>query len=252
MNDAQLQRYSRHILLDEIGIEAQQRLMQSTVLVIGAGGLGSPVAMYLAAAGIGHLVIADGDLVDLTNLQRQIMHTTERVGHSKVSSAAQTLFALNAEIKITSIAQRLSGTALQELVASAQVVVDCTDNFATRHEINRACVTASIPLVSGAAIRFDGQLMVFDSRLSNSACYHCVFPESAQAPEEVCALMGVFAPLTGMIGTMQAAAALKIAGQFGESGVGQLVLVDALNASTQTIQIQRDPQCSVCATQQNQ
>jgi molybdopterin-synthase adenylyltransferase len=251
VNDAQLQRYSRHILLDEIGIEAQARLMQATVLVIGAGGLGSPVAMYLACAGIGHLVIADGDLVDLTNLQRQIMHTTERVGHSKVSSAAQTLNALNPEINITTIAARLSGTALREQVARATVVVDCTDNFATRHEINRACVAAKVPLVSGAAIRFDGQLMVFDSRAAHCACYHCVFPESAQAPEEVCALMGVFAPLTGMIGTMQAAAALKIAGQFGDPGMGQLVLVDALNASTQSIQIQRDPQCSVCAAPKN-
>jgi molybdopterin-synthase adenylyltransferase len=246
VNDAQLQRYSRHILLDDIGFEAQQRLLDSTILIIGAGGLGSPVAMYLASAGVGHLVIADGDTVDLTNLQRQILHTTERIGQTKVSSAQTALHALNPEIRVTAIHQRLTGEALQAQVRGATVVVDCTDNFATRHEINRACVAAKVPLVSGAAIRFDGQLMVFDARLEHSACYHCVFPETTEVSEEICALMGVFAPLTGIIGTMQAAEALKIAGQFGQVGVNRLVMIDALGGGLDTIGLQRDLGCGVC------
>jgi molybdopterin-synthase adenylyltransferase len=246
VNDAQLQRYSRHILLDDIGFEAQQRLLDSTILIIGAGGLGSPVALYLASAGIGHIVIADGDLVDLTNLQRQILHTTQRVGQTKASSAHKAMQALNPDIRITAIAQRLEGDALQVQVNRANVVVDCTDNFATRHEVNRACVAAKVPLVSGAAIRFDGQLMVFDARLEHSACYHCVFPESAEVTEELCALMGVFAPLTGIVGTMQAAEAIKIVGQFGQVGVNRLVMIDALAGGLDTILLQRDATCSVC------
>ncbi len=247
MNDAQLQRYSRHILLDDIGIEAQERLLKATILVIGAGGLGSPVALYLASAGVGHIVIADGDQVDLTNLQRQVLHTTERIGQPKVQSAYTALKALNPEVRITALPKKLSGDALLKQVEQADVVVDCTDNFATRHDINRACVTAKVPLVSGAAIRFDGQLMVFDFTQANSPCYHCVFPQSQEVAEELCALMGVFAPLTGIVGTLQAAEALKLAGGFGEPAVGKLLLIDVLTTQIDSINIARDAYCAVCS-----
>jgi molybdopterin-synthase adenylyltransferase len=246
MDDSQLLRYSRHILLDEIGIEAQQRLLGSTVLVVGAGGLGSPAALYLAAAGIGRILLADGDTVDLTNLQRQILHRTERVGMPKSESGRRTLAELNPDVEVVPIASRLEGPALRDAVAAATVVLDCCDNFATRHAVNRACFALGVPLVSGAAIRFDGQLSVFDPRRDDSPCYHCLFPEGDDVEEVRCAEMGVFAPLTGIIGTMQAAEALKLAGGFGAPHVGRLLLLDARTMDVDRIRVPRDPECPVC------
>ncbi|HVL55504.1 MAG TPA: molybdopterin-synthase adenylyltransferase MoeB [Burkholderiaceae bacterium] len=245
MRDSQLLRYSRHILLDEIGVEAQQRLLDSTALVVGAGGLGSPASMYLAAAGVGRILLADGDDVDASNLQRQILHRDDSVGMRKTESGIRTLLALNPEISVTAL-PRLDANALAAAVAQATVALDCTDNFATRHALNRACVAARVPLVSGAAIRFDGQLAVFDPRRDESPCYHCLFPEAQDVEEIRCAVMGVFAPLTGIIGTMQAAEALKLAGEFGEPATGQLLLIDARSMSIQTIRVPRDPECAVC------
>lgn len=246
MNDDQLLRYSRHILLDEMGIEAQQRLLASSALVIGAGGLGSPAAMYLAAAGIGRIVLADGDTVDLTNLQRQILHRQTSIGAAKVDSGRQALLGLNPQIEVVAWQQRLAGDALNEQVAAATVVLDCSDNFATRHAINEACFERGVPLVSGAAIRFDGQLSVFHPGRSDSPCYHCLFPREQAFEEVQCATMGVFAPLTGIVGTMQAAEALKVAGDFGEPAVGRLLLVDALSMSFSEIRVPRVPGCPVC------
>lgn len=248
MDDHQLQRYSRHILLDEIGIEGQQRLLGATALVVGAGGLGSPAALYLAAAGIGTIILADGDTVDLTNLQRQIMHRQDRVGQAKATSGAQAMSEINPTINVITITQRLEGQLLLDTVKQCNVVLDCCDNFATRHAINRACVAAKVPLVSGAAIRFDGQLAVFDSRQEASPCYHCLFPEGKAVEDVPCALMGVFAPVTGIIGTMQAAEALKIAGGFGKPAVGRLLLLDARSMDINEIQLPRDKHCLVCGT----
>jgi len=247
MNDEQLLRYSRHLLLDEMGIEAQERLLASTMLVVGAGGLGSPAALYLAAAGVGRILLADDDAVDLTNLQRQILHRQDRVGEPKAESGRRSLLELNPGIEVRAIVQRLGGDALLDAVREADVVLDCCDNFDTRHAINRACVAAGVPLVSGAAIRFDGQLAVFDPRRADSPCYHCLFPEGQDIEEVRCATMGVFAPLTGIIGTMQAAEALKLAGGFGKPIVGQLQLLDAREMQWHSVQIPRDPECPVCA-----
>ena len=247
MNDDQLLRYSRHILLDEIGVEAQERLLSSHVLIVGAGGLGSPAAMYLAAAGIGEITLADDDEVDLTNLQRQILHTGDRVGINKAESGKLTMRALNPDIVINAVPTRLESDALDQAVARASVVLDCSDNFATRHAVNRHCVRHRVPLVSGAAIRFDGQLSVFDPRNDTSPCYHCLFPEGQDIEDIRCAVMGVFAPLTGIIGTMQAAEALKVAGGIGKPLVGKLQLLDARNMEWTTISIPRDPACTVCA-----
>jgi len=250
MNDQELLRYSRHILLDEIGIEGQDRLRASTMLIVGAGGLGSPAALYLAAAGVGRLLLADGDTVDLTNLQRQILHTPARVGWPKVESGRAALQELNPAVEVVALNARLSGEALQAAVAEATVVLDCCDNFETRHAVNRACVRAGTPLVSGAAIRFDGQLAVFDPRQPDSPCYHCLFPDT-EVPDPVqCATMGVFAPLTGMIGTLQAAEALKIAGGFGRPFVGSLLLLDARSLEISRMTVPRDPHCAVCGPQQ--
>lgn len=247
MDDAQLLRYSRHILLDEIGVEGQQRLLESTALVVGAGGLGSPAALYLASAGIGRIVLADGDTVDLTNLQRQILHRDDRVGQPKAMSGRRTLLEMNPTIEVLALDTRLQGQALQDAVAQATVVLDCCDNFATRHAVNRACVRAGVPLVSGAAIRFDGQLAVFDTRSAVSPCYHCLFAEDGETEAVQCATMGVFAPLTGMIGTMQAAEALKVAGGFGTPMTGKLLLLDARTLDMHTVRVPRDPACAVCA-----
>jgi molybdopterin-synthase adenylyltransferase len=247
MNDDALLRYSRHILLDEIGVEGQQRILNSTALILGAGGLGSPAAMYLAAAGVGRIILADGDTVDLTNLQRQILHTHARIGHNKASSGSQTLRELNPSVRVEVIGARLTGAQLLTAVEQADVVLDCCDNFATRHAVNRACVALKVPLVSGAAIRFDAQLAVYDSRRADSPCYHCLFPNDAEVEEISCAAMGVFAPLTGIIGTMQAAEALKILGQFGAPLVGKLQLLDARSMEWTQINIPRDPRCLVCA-----
>ncbi len=247
MDDHQLLRYSRHILLPEIGIEGQQRLLDAHVLLIGAGGLGSPAAMYLAAAGIGTLTICDGDSVDLTNLQRQIVHRETAVGEKKVDSARATLLGLNPGIRIHAVAERVSGDRLQALVEAADVVLDGCDNFETRHAVNRACVRAGKPLVSGAGIRFDGQLAVFDLRRADSPCYACLFPEDGEMEEMRCAVMGVFAPLVGIIGAMQAAEALKLAAGAGEVLSGRLLLLDALTMDLRTVSLKRDPACPVCA-----
>ena len=249
MNDQELLRYSRHILLDEIGIEGQERLRSASVLVVGAGGLGSPAALYLAAAGVGRLVLADGDTVDLTNLQRQILHTPSRIGWPKARSGELALRELNPDVDVLAIEARLTDGALEAAVAQATVVLDCCDNFETRHAVNRACVKAGVPLVSGAAIRFDGQLAVFDPRQDHSPCYHCLFPDTDLPDPVQCATMGVFAPLTGIIGTLQAAEALKIAGGFGTPCVGSLLLVDARTLEITRMKVPRDPHCTVCGPQ---
>ncbi|MGB7541957.1 MAG: molybdopterin-synthase adenylyltransferase MoeB [Burkholderiales bacterium] len=247
MTDEQLLRYSRHILLPEIGIEGQERLLASSALVIGAGGLGSPVALYLAAAGVGTITLADGDAVDLTNLQRQILHTTQSIGEPKAASGRAALAKINPEVRVVPVQRRLEGEELDRLVAAASVVLDCSDNFTTRHAVNRACVRRRKPLVSGAAVRFDGQVSVFDLRDHSSPCYHCLFPENAELDEVRCAVMGVFAPVTGIIGTIQAAEALKLLAGAGESLKGRLLILDALAMQWRTIGLARDPACEVCA-----
>jgi len=247
MNDEQLLRYSRHILLPEIGVEGQEKLLAASALVIGAGGLGSPAAMYLAAAGVGTITLADGDAVDLTNLQRQILHTSQSIGKPKAESGRSALARINPEVHVAPVQSRLEGEELDRLVARASVVLDCSDNFATRHAVNRACVRHRRPLVSGAAVRFDGQVSVFDLRDDLSACYHCLFPENAELEETRCAVMGVFAPLTGIIGTVQAAEALKLLAGAGETLNGRLLILDALAMQWRTVKLARDPVCSVCA-----
>ena len=249
MNDDQLLRYSRHVLLPEFGIEGQQKLLASRALIIGAGGLGSPVAMYLAAAGVGTIALADADDVDLTNLQRQVLHSTQSVGTPKVESGKASMTRLNPEVRIVALQLRLEGDILEREVALADVVLDCSDNFATRHAVNRACVKHHKALVSGAAIRFDGQLAVFDLRHSDSPCYACLFPEQAETEELRCAVTGVFAPLTGTIGTMQVAEALKLLTGMGEAMSGRLAIIDALRSDWRQIRLARDPDCLVCHPQ---
>jgi molybdopterin/thiamine biosynthesis adenylyltransferase len=246
MTDDQLLRYSRHILLDALGIEGQTRILAAHALVVGAGGLGSPAALYLASAGIGKITLVDDDTVDFTNLQRQILHTQARVGMAKATSGQQAMAAINPEIEIVPLQQRLSGAALDTLVATADVVLDCSDNFTTRHAINRACAHHRKPLVSGAAIRFDGQISVYDLRRDDSPCYHCLFPEGEDVEEVRCAVMGVFAPLTGIIGTMQAAEALKLVAGIGETLTGRLQLLDALTMEWNTVRFRKDGDCAVC------
>ncbi len=247
MNDDQLLRYSRHILLDEIGIEGQQRLLDASVLIIGAGGLGSPAALYLASAGVGRIVLVDDDDVELTNLQRQILHGTASVGQPKVDSGRAALLALNPGISVVALRERVAGARLAELVGQAGVVLDCTDNFATRHAVNRACRAARVPLVSGAVIRFDGQLSVFDARRADSPCYSCLFPEDEAFQDAACSSMGVFAPLVGVIGAMQAAEALKLLLDVGQPLVGRLLLLDGRAMEWTRIGIARNPACPVCA-----
>jgi molybdopterin-synthase adenylyltransferase len=247
MDDNQLLRYSRHILLPEIGIDGQQKLLAAHALIVGAGGLGAPVSLYLAASGVGHLTICDDDKVDLTNLQRQIVHFTDAIGEPKVESARRTLSRINPDVQVTAIAERVTGERLDQLVESANVVIDCTDNFATRHAINRACVKFGRPLVSGAAIRFDGQIATFDLRKADSPCYHCLFPESGDLEEMRCAIMGVFAPLVGIIGSMQAAEALKLLMEVGRDLSGRLLLLDALTMEWRSVRLKKDPACAVCA-----
>lgn len=247
MNDDQLLRYSRHILLPQIGIEGQERLLAARALVVGAGGLGSPAALYLAAAGIGRIVLCDGDKVDLTNLQRQILHHSPSIGRPKVASGRDTLALINPEVEVIALENRLEGALLEEHVAAADVVLDCSDNFTTRHAINRACVKFRKPLVSGAAIRFDGQVSVFDLRQPAAPCYNCLFPEGQDVEEVRCAVMGVFAPLTGIIGATQAAEALKLVAGCGESLSGRLLLLDGLAMEWRQITLGKDPGCAVCA-----
>lgn len=246
MNDNQLLRYSRHILLDEIDIGGQQALLDAHALVVGAGGLGSAAALYLAAAGIGRITLIDDDRVDLTNLQRQIMHSTERVGMLKVESGRVALQQINDGIEIEAIAERVDGDRLAALIAEAAVVLDCSDNFATRHAINRACVAHGVPLVSGAAIRFDGQVSVFDPRDAASPCYACLFAPDLEFEETLCSEMGVFAPLVGIIGSTQAAEALKLVAEIGVSLAGRLLMLDARSMTWDSIQVPRNPLCAVC------
>ena len=248
LNDEALLRYSRHILLDEWGVSGQERLVAAHALIIGAGGLGCPAALFLATAGVGTLTIADHDRVDLTNLQRQIAHETESVGELKVLSLRRRLHAINPLVNVVTIAEKLDGEALQRAVNTADVVLDCTDRFTTRHAINRACVKAKKPLVSGAAIRFDGQVSVFNSHVDTSPCYHCVYPETADFEETACAEMGVFAPLVGIVGSLQAAEALKLLANINgaEPLCGRLLTIDAKTMEVTLLRVKRDAGCSVC------
>ena len=246
MNDNQLLRYSRHILLPQIDYAGQEKLTQSHALIVGAGGLGAPVALYLAAAGVGKLTICDFDDVDLTNLQRQIIHTTASVGINKALSAQQTIYEINPEVQVHTAQKRSTKAELEMLVANADVVIDCSDNFATRYALNRICFELRKPLVSGAAVRFEGQITVYDFRNKETPCYHCLFPDAREDQDMRCASNGVFSPLVGMIGTTQAAEALKLLMGIGDSLQGRLLLLDALAMEWRTIKLARDPKCSVC------
>ncbi len=246
MNDQQLLRYSRHILLPEIGIEGQQKLLDAHALLIGAGGLGSPAALFLAASGVGNLTLCDGDKVDLTNLQRQILHRTASIGVPKAASAQAALAEINPEVRVIALNERVDEMRLRELVAQADVVLDCSDNFTTRYALNRVCVQLGKPLVSGAATRFDGQVTVFDLRHAYSPCYYCLYPEQAQAEEMRCAVMGVFAPLVGIIGSLQAAEALKLLLDAGASLCGRLLVMDALRMELRSLKLNKDDSCAVC------
>ena len=246
MDDTQLLRYSRHILLSELGVDAQQRFGAAHVLIVGIGGLGNPVAQFLAAAGVGTLTLVDADRVDLTNLQRQILFDTAAVGKAKVDAAGARLAAVNPEVRVVAVTTRVGLGELAPLARAADVIVDCSDNFATRHAVNRACVAARKPLVSGAAIRFDGQVAVFDSRDPANPCYHCLFGEGDEFEETRCATMGVFAPLVGIVGATQAAEALKLLASAGRSLAGRLLLLDALTMEWRELRIVKDPACPVC------
>lgn len=246
MDDHELLRFSRHILLDDIGIEGQQRLRDAHALVIGAGGLGSPVALYLGTAGIGRMTICDHDEVDLTNLQRQIAHRNDRIGQPKAESARQTLLAIDPALRIDALCRRADDALLDELVPQADVVLDCSDNFRTRHAVNAACVRHRRPLVSGAAIGFDGQVSVYDSTRADAPCYACLFPPEAEYEEVACATMGVFAPLVGIIGCVQAAEALKLVAGIGRPLAGRLLMLDARAMEWTEMKTPRNPACSVC------
>ena len=248
LNDDQLLRYSRHILLDDIGVEGQQRLMGSHALVIGAGGLGSPVALYLGTAGVGRITLVDHDTVDITNLQRQIAHNLSRVGMAKTESAKQTIAAINPDLQVHAATLRADAAWLAHAVLDADVVLDCSDNFETRHLVNAACVAARKPLVSGAAIGFDGQISVYDTRQADAPCYACVFPDDAAVEEVRCATMGVFAPLVGIIGSMQAAEALKLLMGLGSSLAGRLQFLDARRMEWTEIRTVRQAACAVCGS----
>jgi len=248
MTDDDLLRYSRHILLNEVGVEGQERISAARVLMIGAGGLGSPVALYLGSAGVGQITVVDPDTVDLTNLQRQVAHTLARVGTPKVQSIQQAISEINPSVGINALQQRADAPLLDQLVPMADVVLDCCDNFSTRHAINQACVKHQVPLVSGAAIRFDGQLTVYDPRDALSPCYACVFPPEATFEETRCATMGVFAPLVGMVGTMQATEALKLLAGVGRPLTGRLLMIDARSMEFTEMRITRQAHCSVCGT----
>ena len=246
MNDDDLLRYSRHLLLDDIGSDGQRRLLASHALIVGAGGLGSPVALYLGTAGVGRITIVDGDRVDLTNLQRQIAHVVARIGAPKAASAALAIGAINPTVEVVSLDERADATRLDALVADADVVIDCTDNYATRHAVNAACVAHAKPLVAGAAIGFDGQLSVYDTRSTTSPCYACAFPADAAVEDIACATMGVFAPLVGIVGSMQAAEALKILVGIGTPLVGRLQMLDARSMEWTEMRVDREPACPVC------
>lgn len=249
MDDQQLLRYSRHILLPQIDVSGQEKLNQSHALIIGLGGLGSPAALYLAASGVGTLTLCDGDEVDLTNLQRQIIHDTDSIGLAKTASAQQTLKRINPEIKVVPHQIHAAEDKLSQLVAHADVVIDGSDNFTTRHQVNKACVRHKKPLVSGAVIRFEGQITVFDQRQPNSPCYHCLYPIEVSDNDEVnCANMGVFSPLAGIIGSMQAAEALKVLLGLGQTLNGRLQILDGLSMAWREVKLNKDPACTVCAS----
>ncbi len=251
-DDEQLLRYSRHILLPEFGVEGQARLRAARALLIGVGGLGCPAALYLASSGIGRLTLADPDRVDLTNLQRQILYRDDSVGALKVDAARDALAVVNPAVEVVALPERLESEALDRLVREADVVLDCSDNFATRHAVNRACVRHAKPLVSGAAIRFDGQVAVFDLRQRDAPCYACLFPEDGETEELRCAVMGVLAPLTGAVGALQAVEAIKLAAGVGESLSGRLLMFDALRAEWRSVRVRKDPACAVCAAAASQ
>lgn len=246
MQDEQLLRYSRQIMLPEMDVAGQQKLMDATVLIVGMGGLGCPAAMYLAASGVGHLMIADDDTVELTNLQRQIAHSSASIGQAKVDSAQQTLTGLNSDVRLTLLRQRLEGAALEQAVKKSTVVVDATDNFNTRFAINDACVKHRVPLVSGAAIRMEGQVSVFDSRQSDSPCYQCLYRRGADE-DASCARNGVMAPLVGIIGSVQAMETIKLITGIGEVLQGRLLLLDARSMQWRELRLPRDPDCPCCA-----
>ena len=246
MTDDQLLRYSRHILLDEVGIEGQERILAAHALVIGAGGLGSPVALYLGSAGVGQLTLVDHDVVDLTNLQRQIAHTQERVGQPKVTSAAQAVRAINPEVRVTCIQERADAALLERLVQNATVVLDCSDNYATRQAVNAACVRQGKPLVAGAVIRFDAQITVVNPRDTQAPCYACIFDPQAHFDEVACSTMGVFAPLVGVVGALQAAEALKLVAGVGSSLAGRLLMLDGRSMEWSSLRTTRNPACTVC------
>jgi molybdopterin-synthase adenylyltransferase len=248
MTDDQLLRYSRHVLLDDIGIEGQQRLLDAHAVVIGAGGLGSPVALYLGTAGVGRITLIDHDTVDVTNLQRQIAHDRSRVGQPKAESAAHSVRAINPDVRLRAITRRADAALLDELLPDADVVLDCSDNFQTRHTVNAACCRHRRPLVSGAAIGFDGQISVYDSRQPDAPCYACLFPPDAAYEDVACATMGVFAPLVGIIGTLQAAEALKLLVGIGEPLTGRLLMLDGRSMRWDEVRLSRQPHCTVCQT----
>ncbi len=247
MTDDQLLRYSRHILLNEIGVEGQEKILAGHALIIGAGGLGSPVALYLGSAGVGQITIIDDDVVDMTNLQRQIAHNMAKAGMNKALSASESIASINPEVKVHCITQRADSSLLDTLVVQADIVLDCCDNFTTRHAVNAACVKHKKPLVSGAAIRFDGQISVFDPRSESSPCYACVFPPQSTFEETRCATMGVFAPLVGIIGSMQAAEALKLITGVGSSLAGRLLMLDGRGMEWNEVRVPRQTTCPVCS-----
>lgn len=246
MDDQQRLRYSRHLLLNEFGEDAQERLLASHALVIGAGGLGSPALLYLASSGFGRITVCDGDRVDLTNLQRQVVHRIDSIGEPKARSAARTLAAINPEVRVEALEERADEARIAELVRGADVVLDCSDNFATRHALNRACVEHRKPLVSGAAIRFDAQVTVFDLRKKDAPCYACLYAEDGEVEEVQCSQLGVFAPLTGVVGALQAMEAVKLLAGAGEPLAGRLLLLDAKRAEWRTVRVKKDPSCPVC------
>lgn len=247
MNDQQLLRYNRQIMLPQLGYEGQLKLLAAHVIIIGLGGLGSPAAMYLAAAGIGHLTLVDFDHVDLSNLQRQILHRTENINQPKVDSAKHNLLQLNPEITVHTVNHKLHSDELNTLVGSANVVIDATDNFSSRFAINHACVQHKVPLVSGAAIRFEGQVSVFDLRHASSPCYRCLYDESGTT-EETCSANGVISPMVGIIGSIQALETIKLVAEIGETLTGKLLITDGLHQEWRSMRLRKDPQCPVCST----
>ena len=246
MNDEQLLRYSRHLLLEDIDVEGQEKLLKAHALIIGAGGLGSAAAPYLAAAGVGRITLIDHDVVELTNLQRQIMHTEQTIGKSKVASSQQFLGQLNSSIQVDIVQDKATANLLAKLLPTVDVVLDCTDNFKTRQLINASCVQYQTPLVSGSALRFDGQVSVFDPRTKASPCYACIFSPEESFEEVGCSSMGIFSPLVGIIGAMQAAQALQVLIGFGEPLIGRMLLWNGRNTQIDEIRISRNPDCPVC------